>query len=166
MPSSVSSQLRAAYQRLSTGTTGAMMLLVPGGDRTTIGWMRFSAKIAMSLVLAFTVLALLPWTGTGSHVSLIGLCCVTLILGGFSLVVGWGLGILRNRDCPACGQAMGNAIVSEHRLPYYDCAVCDAEFPVASLIAPEHEERRREALQLISECLHPAPASAPVRVQR
>ncbi|WP_339909165.1 hypothetical protein [Symmachiella dynata] len=164
MQSSVSSQLRAAYHRLKTGTTGAMMLLVPGGDRTTIGWMWFSAKIAMSLVLAFTVFALLPWTGTGSHVSLAGLCYVTLILGGFSLVVGWGLGILRNRDCPACRQAMGNAIVSEYRLPYYHCAECDTEFPVTALIAPEREERRREARQLIDQCRHPTPA--PVRVQR
>ena len=36
MHGNISSQLYATYQRLRTGTIGAMMRFVPGGDRTTI----------------------------------------------------------------------------------------------------------------------------------
>lgn len=151
-------QIRAAYQRLSNGTTGVLMFLVPGGDRTTVRLMLFSGKIAAGLILLFTFIALLPWTGTGSYVSLTGLICVTLILGGLSLMVGWGYGVLRERNCPVCDRSMGIAIISEHQLPYYYCADCDTEFTIQSVIEPDWEARRVEAHLHINECLHPAAA--------
>ncbi len=157
MPSNLARPIRAAYDRLVTGTVGVFMLLVPGGDRTTIGWMLFSVKVAAGLISMFTLIALLPWTGTGSYVSLTGLACVTLILGGTSLIVGWGLGILRDRNCPACHRPMGQAIVGEQWLPFYHCEDCDLEIPVSAFLEPERDNRRREAQQLIGRCLQPAP---------
>lgn len=147
--------LKALWRRIVAGLTGLLMLIVPGGDRTVVRYMLrgFGGVVAGAVLLS--LLLLIPWTGSGAMVSLNGLILLLVVLGGFSLLVGWLLGILRPRDCPDCARPMGTPTFSGHGvIPDYGCDDCDKDFTVRDLASRHPDERRQEARRLLSKYRH------------